>query len=141
MTKSGNDTSGWAIIDCMMNIPLLYWANEQINDFRYMNVAKSHADIAMQHFIREDGSVRHIIEFNPRTGKYIKSWSGQGYEHGSSWTRGQAWAIYGFALSYKHTGDENYLDAAKKVLFVILIDAILFTLFNPHHLHFSQISQ
>lgn len=111
----GDDTNGWAIIDCMMNIPLLYWADEQINDFRYLNVAKSHADMAMKYFIREDGSVKHIIEFNPETGEYVKSYAGQGYSHGSSWTRGQAWAIYGFALSFRHTKAQKYLETARKV--------------------------
>ena len=28
------DTSGWTIIDCMMNIPLLYWASKEIGDDR-----------------------------------------------------------------------------------------------------------
>ena len=40
---------------------------------------------------------------------------GQGYGSGSSWSRGQAWAVYGFALSYRHTGKKDYLDTAKQV--------------------------
>ena len=59
--------------------------------------------------------MNHIIEFNPLTGEYIRSHGGQGYGEGSSWTRGQAWAIYGFALSFKHTKNVKYLDAAKRV--------------------------
>ena len=118
--KAWNDSgdgsrAGWAIIDCMMNIPLLYWAHEVTSDPKYMHIATMHADTAMKHFIREDGSVKHIIEFDPMTGEYLKSHGGQGYGHGSSWTRGQTWAIYGFALSYIHTGKKEYLDTAKKV--------------------------
>lgn len=106
---------GWAIIDCMMNLPLLYWAYETLDDPRYLHIATIHADTAMKHFVREDGSVKHIIEFDPTTGEYIQSRGGQGYGHGSSWTRGQAWAIYGFTLSFIHTGKQEYLDTAKKV--------------------------
>lgn len=78
-------------------------------------MAVKHADKLMEHFIRPDGSVRHIVEFDPMTGVFRKDYGGQGYAHGSSWTRGQAWALYGFMLSYVHTGREAYLDAAKRV--------------------------
>lgn len=107
--------AGRAIIDCMMNLPLLYWASEELHDPRYRQIAMLHADTAMKCFIREDGSSKHIIEFDAETGKYLHSLAGQGYAHGSSWTRGQAWAIYGFALSYRHTKKQNYIDTAKKV--------------------------
>ena len=109
------DKAGWAIIDCMMNLPLLYWAAAETRDPKYRHIATMHADTARQHFIREDGSVKHIIEFDPQTGQYLRSHGGQGYGHGSAWTRGQGWAIYGFALSYRHTGDRKYLEAAEKV--------------------------
>lgn len=107
--------AGWAIIDCMMNLPLLYWAYEQTEDNRFYHIAKRHADTAMKYFIREDASVKHIVEFDPASGLYLKSHAGQGYAHGSSWTRGQAWAIYGFAISYRYTEDEAYLECAKSV--------------------------
>jgi unsaturated chondroitin disaccharide hydrolase len=71
--------------------------------------------MAANYFLRGDGSVNHIVEFNPQTGVYICSHGGQGYGQGSSWTRGQAWAVYGFALSYRHTNDPVFLDAAKQV--------------------------
>jgi len=107
--------AGWAIIDCMMNLPLLYWASKEINDPRFMQIATIHADTAVKYFVREDGSVNHIVEFNPATGEFVKTYGGQGYGEGSCWTRGQAWALYGFALSYKHTKKKLYLDTAKKV--------------------------
>ena len=113
--RGDGSRAGWAIIDCMMNIPLLYWAYEVTQDPKYMHIATMHADTAMKNFIREDGSVKHIIEFDPQTGEYLKSHGGQGYGHGSSWTRGQTWALYGFTLSYIHTGNEKYLNCAKKV--------------------------
>ena len=107
--------AGRAIIDCMMNLPLLYWAGEELHDPRFCHIAKMHADTAMKYFIREDGSAKHIIEFDAETGEYLHSVGGQGYAHGSSWTRGQAWAIYGFALSFIHTKEARYLETSMKV--------------------------
>ncbi len=107
--------AGWAIIDSMMNLPLLYWAYKETGDFRYMHIAKLHADTVIKNFVREDGSVKHIVEFNSETGDYVQDFGGQGYEQGSSWTRGQAWGLYGFTLSYIHTREERYLDCAKKI--------------------------
>lgn len=109
------DKVGWAIIDCMMNIPLLYWATKESGDPRFKQIAMCHADTVMRTFIRPDGSVNHINSFDPETGEFIESFGGQGYGVNSSWTRGQAWAIYGFVLSYIHTKKQKYLDTAKRV--------------------------
>lgn len=109
------DVRGWAIIDCMMNISLLYWASEETKDPRFRHIAMMHADTVKEHFIRPDGSVRHIVEFDPESGEVIRDYGGQGYAEGSSWTRGQGWAVYGFTNSYLHTGKQEYLDTAKKV--------------------------
>lgn len=107
--------AGTAIIDCMMNLPLLYWATEVTNDPRFSQIATRHADMAMEHFIRENGSAIHIGIFNPETGEFLRSDGGQGYATGSSWTRGQAWALYGFTLSALYTGEKKYLETAKRV--------------------------
>ena len=109
------DTRGWAIIDCMFNLSLLYWASEETKDPRFRQIASLHADTVREHFIRPDGSVCHIVEFDPETGKMVKSHGGQGYGEGSAWTRGQGWALYGFMISYIHTGRQEYLDTAKRV--------------------------
>lgn len=74
----------------------------------------------MRHFIREDGSVIHIGEFDPLTGEFLQSVGGQGYGRGSAWTRGQAWALYGFTLSYLHTKKEKYLYTAEWVADYVL---------------------
>lgn len=110
-----DDHRGWAIIDCMMNLPLLYWAWEETKDPRFMQIAQNHADTAARCFVRGDGSVNHIVEFDPDSGEMIRSYGGQGYEVGSSWTRGQGWALYGFMLSYIHTGKQEYMDTAERV--------------------------
>lgn len=110
-----DDTRGWAIIDSMFNIPLLYWASEETKDPRFKHIAMLHADTLMRAFIRPDGSSNHIVEFDPFHGGVVKTYGGQGYENGSSWTRGQTWAMYGFLMSYIHTKKEEYLNTAKKV--------------------------
>lgn len=111
----GVDHRGWAIIDCMMNLPLLYWASDVTEDPRFRQIATAHADTAQKCFVRDDGSVNHIVEFDPFSGEMIRTYGGQGYEVGSSWTRGQSWGLYGFVLSYIHTKDENYLNTARRI--------------------------
>lgn len=111
----GSDTRGWVIVDSMFNIPLLYWASQETGDPRFRQMAVMHADTVMQHFIREDGSVRHIVEFDPETGAFVRDYGGQGCAQGSSWTRGQAWGMYGFMISYIHTGKKAYLDTAERI--------------------------
>lgn len=103
------------IIDCMMNLPLLYWASDVTEDDRFAQIAMHHADKTMKYLVRGDGSVEHCVEFHKDTGQLEKTFMGQGFSQGSSWSRGQAWAIYGFALSYAHTGKREYLETAKRV--------------------------
>ena len=111
--EAGNKT-GWMIVDCLMNIPLLYWAGKEIDDPRYAYIADQHAHTAMRVLLREDGSCNHIGILDPSTGELLGLPGGQGYGEGSSWSRGQAWAVYGFALAFMHTGKQEYLDAAKR---------------------------
>lgn len=114
--EEGDKTrEGWAIIDCMMNLPLLFWAYEQTGDYRYYEGACRHANTAMKNFVREDGSCKHIVEFDAKTGEYIRNYGGQGFDEQSSWTRGQGWGIYGFTLAYMHTHNEEYLATARRI--------------------------
>lgn len=105
---------GWAIIDCMMNLPLLYWASVETKDPRFRHIAKLHADTTLREFLRPDGSTHHIVCFDPETGERQEALGGQGYDPDSAWSRGTAWAIYGMALSARYTGDRRYIDAAKR---------------------------
>ena len=105
----------WSIIDCLMNLPLLYWASEELEDDRFVQIAKAHADMAMEQHIRENGTIKHIVVHDEKTGEYVKNLAGQGYSETSCWSRGAAWAIYGFALAYTYTKDKKYLDTAIKV--------------------------
>lgn len=108
-----DDNRGVAIIDCMMNLPLLYWASEETGDPRFRHAAQKHGKTVLKNFIRQDGSVQHMVIFDAETGEVLKKPGGQGFSSDSSWARGCAWAIYGLALSYKYTKDEEFLAASK----------------------------
>lgn len=97
-----------------MNLPLLYWAGEELGDPRFMEIAKGHTDKALEVLLRPDGSCNHIAVLDPRTGELLENPGGQGFGPGSSWSRGQAWALYGLGLAYVHTKDNRYLDRAKQ---------------------------
>jgi len=112
---NGVDKAGWTIIDTMMNLPLLYWASRETGDKRFEKIAKRHADMAMCDHVRADGSVAHIVSHHTDKPEVIETLAGQGYGVDSSWSRGVSWAVYGFVLSYIHTGEEKYLETAKKV--------------------------
>jgi unsaturated chondroitin disaccharide hydrolase len=109
------DQTGWSIIDTMMNLPLLFWASEESGDPRFKHIAVAHADTVLRHFVREDGSVHHIVVFDPATGAVEAKLGGQGYAPESAWSRGQAWAIYGMSCAYRFTRDARYLQAAQRV--------------------------
>lgn len=108
------DAKGWMIIDTMMNLPLLYWASKEAKKPHYEYIARSHADAVIDKLLRPDGSSGHIAILDHSTGHVLENMGGQGYGQGSSWSRGQAWALYGFALSYVHSKNEMYLDIAKR---------------------------
>ena len=82
-----DDKAGWMIIDCLMNLSLLYWASEESKDPRFEAVARKHADTAMEKILRPDGSCNHIAILDPLTGELLEAPAGQGYGEGSSWSR------------------------------------------------------
>jgi unsaturated chondroitin disaccharide hydrolase len=119
------DKTGWMIVDCMMNIPLLYWASEEIGDRRFSLIAQEHADTCRRIIVRDDGSCNHIAILDSDTGECLEYPGGQGFESGSSWSRGQAWGLYGFALSYRHTQKKEYLDTAKSIAHYVIANFAL----------------
>ena len=102
------------IIDSMMNLPLLYIAWKLSGDERFKEIALRHAETCMKYLVREDYSTYHTFLFDPQTGEPLGPETVQGYSDDSYWARGQAWAVYGFTLSYIHTGNEEFLDTAIK---------------------------
>ncbi|ANA82706.1 glycosyl hydrolase [Paenibacillus glucanolyticus] len=114
-TSWNHGNEGWSIIDSTMNLSLLFWASEETGDPRYAHIAREQANTVVEHFIRPDGSVRHICRFDPFTGEFMEALGGQGLGPESAWSRGAAWALHGMANTYRYTGDIRYLDAAKRV--------------------------
>lgn len=107
------EREGKTIIDCMMNLPLLFSVAKSGGDARYYEAAKNHAFAALNN-IREDGTVYHTFDFDVLTGKPIKGENEGGYADESCWSRGLAWAVYGFYLAWMHTKEQAFLDASIK---------------------------
>lgn len=103
------------IIDCLLNLPLLYWASETTGNGRYAEMAQNHIRTAMQCILREDNSTYHTYFIDPETGKPSHGVTHQGNRNQSAWARGQAWGIYGTALSFHYLRDEAYLDTFFRV--------------------------
>ncbi len=95
------------IIDCLLNVPLLYWATEVTGDEMYRRIALAHTKTSMANLVRPDHSTYHIYFFDPETGAPVRGSTQQGYRDGSAWARGQAWGVYGMALSYRYTRNEE----------------------------------
>ncbi|TXK84938.1 glycoside hydrolase family 88 protein [Paenibacillus sp. N3.4] len=106
---------GRIIIDCLMNLPLLFWAYEQSGDERYRDAAVAHADKSRRYLVRGDDSSYHTFHFDQETAEPIGGTTHQGFTNGSTWTRGQAWGIYGFALSYRYTKNPLYLETSRRL--------------------------
>lgn len=103
------------IIDCLLNLPLLYWASEETGVSKYREIAEKHIHTAIKNVIREDYSTWHTFFFNMETGEPDHGATCQGYRDGSAWARGQAWGIYGCALAYQYTKREEYIDIFRHV--------------------------
>lgn len=108
------------IIDNLMNLELLFWTAETIENNELYNQALSHADLSLTHHMREDGSTYHIVDFSD-DGSVIEKFTTQGCNSTapgcgdkSVWARGQAWAVYGFTMIYRFTKEERFLEAAIK---------------------------
>ena len=108
---------GWecpVIIDNMMNLELLFEATRQTGDSAFYKVAVRHADRTLREQFRPDGSCYHVVDYSIADGSVRHRQTAQGYADESAWSRGQAWAIYGYAMCYRETGDRRYLDQALK---------------------------
>ena len=103
------------IIDCLLNMPLLFWASEVTGNAVYREKAIAHIQTAVGCIIRPDRSTYHTYFFDPDTGKPLRGVTHQGNRDGSAWSRGQAWGIYGCALSYRAGHDPRYMEMFRDV--------------------------
>jgi unsaturated chondroitin disaccharide hydrolase len=113
--KARTGTTGFrTLIDTMMNIELLFWASKHGGSSAWYDMAVSHALKTRANHVRADGSTYQWVDYDPTTGAVVAKGNGQGYDPESSWSRGQAWAIYGFTTAYRETGDTRFLDTARR---------------------------
>jgi hypothetical protein len=103
------------IIDNMMNLELLFAATTLTGDSSFYKVAVTHANTTMKNHFRPDYSSYHVIDYDPNTGAVLKKNTHQGYFHESAWSRGQAWALYGYTLCYRETKNLAYLAQAENI--------------------------
>lgn len=113
--RVGNPKEYRLIIDCLLNLPLLYWATEVTGDQSYKQKAEKHINTAMKCVLRPDNSTYHTFFFDMETGEPKEGVTCQGYKNDSAWARGQAWGVYGTALSYKYLRKPEYIDDFCKV--------------------------
>ena len=95
------------IIDCLLNIPLLYWASDETGDAKYRNIANKHFVTSCNNVIRDDASAFHTFYMDNETGKPLRGVTRQGYSDDSAWARGQAGGVYGIPLNYRYTRNES----------------------------------
>ena len=103
------------IIDCLLNLPLLYWASREAGDPKYAGIAKRHTATCMANSFRPDGSTYHTFYMH-KDGTPGHGRTCQGYKDDSFWARGQAWGVYGSILSWRDTGDPRALDIFRRAL-------------------------
>jgi unsaturated chondroitin disaccharide hydrolase len=102
-------------IDTMANLPLLYWAAEHADDGSFRLAGEAHARMTRDAFVRADGSTYHAVEYDLASGERARGFTFQGAFDGSCWPRGQGWAIYGFAATFRATGRSEHLDLAERL--------------------------
>lgn len=110
-----NDWRYPVIIDNMMNLEILIKAAEMSGDNSLKEIAVRHAQTTLKNHFREDWSCWHLVDYDPETGAVRSKETVQGYSDGSSWARGQAWALYGYTMMYRETGMEEFLEAARNI--------------------------
>ena len=108
--------TGAFIIDCCLNIPLLYWAAQATGEQRYHEMAYRHIKNVQRCMILPDASCYQYFKLDIHTGEPIGGSTPQGAnEPGCCWSRGQAWGMYGFAISYAYNGDTSLLESADRM--------------------------
>ncbi|MBR2460716.1 MAG: glycoside hydrolase family 88 protein [Clostridia bacterium] len=111
---SMNNTDNYRlIVDCLMNIPLLYWATEETGTQYYRQIALKHFNTTVNVAYRDDASTYHTYYFDPKTGKPLRGVTAQGVSDDSAWARGQAWAMYWPLLTYVYEPSDRALELFK----------------------------
>jgi unsaturated chondroitin disaccharide hydrolase len=101
------------IVDNMVNLELLFWAARHGGSPSWRTMALRHALTTRDQLVRANGSTFHAVRFDEQTGRRV--WRGTigGWRDDSTWARGQAWAVYGYATAYRETRDRRMLAVAR----------------------------
>lgn len=118
--RKGRDWKYPVIIDNMMNLELLLSASQLSGNDSLKIIACSHANRTIQNHFRNDYTTFHLVDYDPETGVVRSKETVQGYANNSSWSRGQAWALYGYTMMFRMTGYQNYLLQAEHVADMLL---------------------
>jgi unsaturated chondroitin disaccharide hydrolase len=100
-------------IDIMMNVGIIFYAARETGDRKLRDIALRHSFTTRRYLVRGDGSTAHEGLFDLETGEFLRQTTHQGYRGDSCWSRGLAWALYGFSSSYEYTRDPRFLDTAQ----------------------------
>jgi len=101
-------------IDIMMNVGIVFYAALKTSDAALLDVAMRHALTTRRVLVRGDGSTAHEGIFDLKSGEFLRQTTHQGYRGDSCWSRGLAWALYGFGACYRSTGDPRFLETAER---------------------------
>ncbi len=119
--------------DMIMNLELPIYVAKATGDMNLVDKVTRHAETTWQHNVFKDGDAQweppesdeyvprkhgghwHVVEFDSATGSVINKRTHQGDKTESTWSRGQAWLIYGYAMLYRYTGYEINLQRAEVV--------------------------
>lgn len=96
-------------VDMIMNMELVLWAGQNGGSPEYVDYAVHHADATWNDIIREDASSYHVASYK-KDGTVLLKRTHQGWKRDSTWSRGQSWAVYGYAMFYRYTGMERMLE-------------------------------
>ncbi len=101
------------IIDNLMNLELLFFASKITGDTSFRHIAVTHANNTLKNHVRKNYSSYHVVCYDTLTGKVETKNTAQGYADNSTWARGQSWGLYGFTMTYRETGNKEYLKTAQ----------------------------
>lgn len=100
-------------VDIMMNVGVIFHAAQHTGDEDLARIAVEHCLTSRRYLVRGDGSASHEAIFDLDTGAFLKQTTQQGYTDDGSWARGLGWAIHGFGMAYRYTGDRRFLHTAQ----------------------------
>jgi unsaturated chondroitin disaccharide hydrolase len=101
-------------IDIIMNVGLVLWAANETGDAELRAIGLEHCGTTAKYLVRPDGSTAHEGIFDVETGRFLRQSTHQGWNAESTWSRGLAWAIYGFTAVHRLSGEEEFLDVARR---------------------------